>query len=154
MTDEAKSPLRRRMIEDMSIRKFASKTQNDYVQRVKNFAAFLGRSPDTASFEDVRRYQLHLAAAPAYPPSTRPFRRCGSFSDACFECCANGIQLPRSQSVTAADRAASLCPIGDGEQNSPIVCCAVAERGRHVAHRGRYRRRLAAAAAPAAALTS
>src|SRR5271167_480507 len=63
MTDEAKSPLRRRMIEDMTIRKFAPKTQHDYVQRVKNFAAFLGRSPDTASFEDVRRYQLHLAAA-------------------------------------------------------------------------------------------
>ncbi len=61
MTDEANSPLRRRMIEDMTIRKFAPKTQHDYVQRVKNFAAFLGRSPDTASFEDVRRYQLHLA---------------------------------------------------------------------------------------------
>jgi hypothetical protein len=58
MTDEAMSPLRRRMIEDMTIRKFAPKTQHDYVQRVKNFAAFLGRSPDTASFEDVRRYQL------------------------------------------------------------------------------------------------
>jgi site-specific recombinase XerD len=63
MTDEAMSPLRRRMIEDMTIRKFASKTQHDYLQRVKNFAAFLGRSPDTASFEDVRRYQLHLAAS-------------------------------------------------------------------------------------------
>jgi integrase/recombinase XerD len=47
----------------MTIRKFAPKTQHDYVQRVKNFAAFLGRSPDTASFEDVRRYQLHLAAS-------------------------------------------------------------------------------------------
>src|SRR5262245_44954541 len=62
MTDEAMSPLRRRMIEDMTIRRFAPKTQHDYVQRIKNFAAFLGRSPDTASFEDVRRYQLHLAA--------------------------------------------------------------------------------------------
>jgi integrase/recombinase XerD len=62
MTDQAISPLRRRMIEDMTIRKFAPKTQHDYVQRIKNFAAFLGRSPDTASFEDVRRYQLHLAA--------------------------------------------------------------------------------------------
>jgi site-specific recombinase XerD len=60
MTDEAMSPLRRRMIEDMTIRKFAPKTQHDYVQRIKNFTAFLGRSPDTASFEDVRRYQLHL----------------------------------------------------------------------------------------------
>ncbi|MGX4770435.1 hypothetical protein ACWAUC_11625 [Bradyrhizobium guangdongense] len=32
------------------------------MQRIKNFAAFLGRSPDTASLEDVRRYQLHLAS--------------------------------------------------------------------------------------------
>jgi integrase/recombinase XerD len=63
MTDEAMSPLRRRMIEDMTIRKFAPKTQHDYVQRVKNFAAFIGRSPDTATFEDVRRYQLQLAAS-------------------------------------------------------------------------------------------
>jgi site-specific recombinase XerD len=63
MTDKAMSPLRRRMIEDMTIRKFAPKTQHDYVQRVKNFTAFLGRSPDMASFEDVRRYQLHLAAS-------------------------------------------------------------------------------------------
>jgi Phage integrase, N-terminal SAM-like domain len=62
MTDEAMSPLRRRMIEDMTIRKLAPKTQHDYVQRFKNFAAFIGRSPNTASFEDVRRYQLHLAA--------------------------------------------------------------------------------------------
>jgi integrase/recombinase XerD len=63
MTDEAMSPLRRRMIEDMTIRKLAPKTQRDYVQRIKNFAAFLGRSPDTASFDDVRRYQLHLASS-------------------------------------------------------------------------------------------
>jgi site-specific recombinase XerD len=61
MTEQAISPLRRRMIEDMTIRKFAPKTQHDYVQRIKNFTAFLGCSPDTASFEDVRRYQLHLA---------------------------------------------------------------------------------------------
>jgi site-specific recombinase XerD len=69
MTDEAMSPLRRRMIEDMTIRKFAPKTQHDYVQRVKNFAAFLGRSPDTASFEDVRRYQLHLVASGVGTPT-------------------------------------------------------------------------------------
>jgi integrase/recombinase XerD len=61
-TDQAMSPLRRRMIEDMTIRKLAPKTQHDYLQRVKNFAAFLGRSPDTASGGHVRRYQLHLTA--------------------------------------------------------------------------------------------
>src|SRR5437763_10271417 len=69
MTDEAMSPLRRRMIEDMTIRKFAPKTQHGYVQRVKNFTAFLGRSPDTASFEDVRRYQLNLATSGAGVPT-------------------------------------------------------------------------------------
>ena len=68
MTDQAISPLRRRMIEDMTIRKFAPKTQHDYVQRVKDFAAFLGRSPATASKEDVRRYQLHLASNGARTP--------------------------------------------------------------------------------------
>ena len=63
MTDASISPLRRRMIEDMTIRKFAPKTQHDYLQRVKNFTTYLGRSPDTASSEDVRRYQLHLTAS-------------------------------------------------------------------------------------------
>jgi integrase/recombinase XerD len=53
----------------MTIRKLAPKTQHDYVQRVKNFAGFLGRSPDTASFEDVRRYQLHLATSGAGVPT-------------------------------------------------------------------------------------
>lgn len=63
MTDEAMSPLRRRMIEDMTIRKFAPKTQHVYLQRVKSFATYLGRSPERASSEDVRRYQLHLTAS-------------------------------------------------------------------------------------------
>ncbi len=69
MTDKAISPLRQRMIEDMTIRKFAPKTQHDYLQRVKNFAAYLGRSPDTANFEDLRRYQLQLAASGAGVPT-------------------------------------------------------------------------------------
>jgi hypothetical protein len=71
MTDKAISPLRQRMIEDMTIRKLAPKTQHDYVQRVKNFATFLGRSPDTATFEDVRRYQLHLQSAVSSPSIVR-----------------------------------------------------------------------------------
>ena len=68
MTDEAMSPLRRRMIEDMTIRKLAPKTQQGYIRTIKDFATFLGRSPDTASFEDVRRFQLHLAANGAHVP--------------------------------------------------------------------------------------
>jgi hypothetical protein len=45
MTDQAISPLRRRMIEDMTIRKFAPKTQHDYLQRVKHFTAISAARP-------------------------------------------------------------------------------------------------------------
>jgi site-specific recombinase XerD len=60
MTDKALSPLRRRMIEDMTIRKLAPKTQQGYIRTIKGLAVFLGRSPDTASYEDVRRFQVDL----------------------------------------------------------------------------------------------
>jgi integrase/recombinase XerD len=63
MTDAPVSPLRRRMIEDMTIRKFAPRTQEGYIRAVKNFSAFLGASPEMASFEDLRRYQLHLVSS-------------------------------------------------------------------------------------------
>src|SRR6266852_2132614 len=68
MTDQAISPLRRRMIEDMSIRKLSPKTQQGYIRTIKSLAAFLGRSPDTASFEDIRRFQLQLATSGAGTP--------------------------------------------------------------------------------------
>ncbi len=54
------TPLRQRMIDDMRMRKFGEKTQLDYVRAVRNFAKYLGRSPDTATVEDLRNYQLHL----------------------------------------------------------------------------------------------
>ncbi len=57
---EAISRLRARMIEDMTIRGFAAKTQVDYVRCVKRFAAFLGRAPDTATPEEIRRFQFAL----------------------------------------------------------------------------------------------
>jgi len=53
------SPLRQRMIDDMRMRKLAAKTQSSYIRAVRHFAGYLGRSPDTASAEDLRRYQLH-----------------------------------------------------------------------------------------------
>ena len=62
MIPEPVSPLRRRMIEDMTIRQFGTHTQRDYVRQVCDFTAFLGRSPDQAEPEDLRRYQLHLAS--------------------------------------------------------------------------------------------
>src|SRR6202171_4038092 len=66
---EAVSPLRRRMIEDMSVRKFGEKTQHDYIRHVEQFAKFLGRSPDTATGEDLRRYQVHQTETGAQPPT-------------------------------------------------------------------------------------
>jgi integrase/recombinase XerD len=67
MTSATTTPLRQRMIEDMTIRQFGSKTQHDYVRVVADFARFLGRSPDQAEPEDLRRYQLRLAADGASP---------------------------------------------------------------------------------------
>jgi integrase/recombinase XerD len=59
--DKPISPLRQRMIDDMTARRFSEDTQRDYVRNVRNFTAFLGRSPDTATKEDLRRFQLHMA---------------------------------------------------------------------------------------------
>src|SRR5271166_3168990 len=59
--------LRQRMIEDMNVRGFSAKTQHDYLRIVERFAAFLGRSPDLATPEDIRRFQVeqHEAGMPA-----------------------------------------------------------------------------------------
>src|SRR6516165_12389705 len=59
---QAISPLRRRLIEDMAIRRLSPKTQHQYIRHVKRFADFLGRSADKATPEDVHRYQLWLAS--------------------------------------------------------------------------------------------
>jgi len=63
MTDDhrrAISPLRRRMIDDMTIRGFTPGTQRGYIRAVEDFSAFLCRSPDQSDAEDLRRYQLQL----------------------------------------------------------------------------------------------
>jgi integrase/recombinase XerD len=69
MSETPISPLRRRMIEDMTVRNFVEKTKNDYVRHVKSLAALLGRSPDTAAPEDLRRFQLHQTEAGVRPPT-------------------------------------------------------------------------------------
>jgi len=69
MTPEAISPLRRRMIEDMTVRNFAWDTQRNYIRAVKNLTVFLGRSPDTATAEDLRLFQLHLTSTGVRPPT-------------------------------------------------------------------------------------
>jgi integrase/recombinase XerD len=56
----AVSPLRQRLLDDMRMRKLGLKTQSAYVRAVRYLASFLQRSPDTATAEDLRRFQLHL----------------------------------------------------------------------------------------------
>jgi len=69
MTDRtissAGGPLRRRMTEDMTVRGFTASTQRGYIRAVGDFTAFFGRSPDQASAEDLRRYQLHMRSSGA-----------------------------------------------------------------------------------------
>src|SRR5246500_2695825 len=69
MSETPISPLRQRMLEDMSLRGFTPDTQGDYIRAVKKLAAFLGRSPDTATAEDLRAFQLHLTASGVQPPT-------------------------------------------------------------------------------------
>src|SRR6185295_10925437 len=61
MTTEAISPLRQRMLANMNSRKLCAHTQRGHIYSCKRLAAFLKRSPDTATAEDLRLFQLHLA---------------------------------------------------------------------------------------------
>ncbi|MDR6116226.1 MULTISPECIES: phage integrase N-terminal SAM-like domain-containing protein [unclassified Sphingomonas] len=58
-TQAPTTPLRQQMLDDMAMRSMRARTQHDYVRHVRAFATFLGRSPDTATAEDVRRFQVH-----------------------------------------------------------------------------------------------
>ena len=69
MSEKPISPLRARMIEDMSVRKFGEATQRDYIRHVKTFSTFLGRSPATATPEDLRSYQVHQSSTGEPPGS-------------------------------------------------------------------------------------
>jgi integrase/recombinase XerD len=63
------SPLRQRMIDDMRMRQFNGKTQLHYIRAVRRLAAYLKRSPDTATAEDLRAFQLHMINTGTAPPT-------------------------------------------------------------------------------------
>jgi hypothetical protein len=93
------TPLRHRMLDDMRMRKFAEHTQDGYIRAVRKLAAFLGRSPDTATIEDLRRFQLHLVDAGTGPVTINAAITGLKFF---FE---EGLKLP----PFAASRRRSLC---------------------------------------------
>src|SRR3954469_10509407 len=68
MSNSDISDLRRRMIADMTVRSFGDKTKHDYIRHVEAFAKFLGRSPDTTTGDDIRRFQLMQVQQGAQPP--------------------------------------------------------------------------------------
>jgi integrase/recombinase XerD len=68
-TQEAVSPLRQRMLQDMAIHGLREHTQHDYIRFVRSFASFLRRPPDTATAEDIRRFQVHQAESGMQPPT-------------------------------------------------------------------------------------
>jgi site-specific recombinase XerD len=61
MTEQV-SPLRQRMIDDMTIRNMSPNTQRAYIRAIKNFSKHFGKSPDKLTFEHVREYQLYLVS--------------------------------------------------------------------------------------------
>src|SRR5215813_5112838 len=67
MSETPISPLRLRMIEDMTVRKLGAATQRNYIRAVKALSEFLGRSPASATAEDLRRFQVHQSEAGAQP---------------------------------------------------------------------------------------
>ena len=77
MSEKPISPLRRRMLEDMAVRRFGEKAQSNYIRHIET-SAFLGRSPDTATAEDVRRFQVHLTETGGASSINRQPQRCVS----------------------------------------------------------------------------
>lgn len=90
MTEEKVTPLRARMIEDMRIKGLGEKAQKSHIRAVRELAAFLKRSPNTATLEDLRAYQLHLTNAGTSPSA--------------FNSRINGLRVSRTFAVPLARR--------------------------------------------------
>ena len=69
MSEKPISPLRQRMLDDMSMRRFVPDTQREYIRAVKRLATVLGHSPDSAIPEELRAVQLHLTETGVQPPA-------------------------------------------------------------------------------------
>ena len=69
MTEERTTPLRQRMFDDMRIRGMCDKAQKSHIRAIKDFVAFLKRSPDSATPEDLRACRLHMTDAGIMPPT-------------------------------------------------------------------------------------
>lgn len=131
MSEKPISPLRQRMLEDMNMRRFVPDTQREYIRAVKRLAIFLGRSPDTATAEELRAFQLHLTEtgaqsssinAPAIrirAPAANSISIAPQVPEGAVDGCRSGAM------ETAAKRASSACRcIGPGSKaRTPVRAC-------------------------------
>src|ERR1700687_2017390 len=72
------SPLRRRMIEDMTVRNLSPATQRSYISAVSKLSRYFGRSPDKLELEDIRAFQVHLVSTGISWPAPEPDRLCAA----------------------------------------------------------------------------
>jgi hypothetical protein len=84
MSEKPISPLRRRMIEDMTVRNFVEKTRHDYIRHVRTFTAFLGRSPDTAVPDAQRQVRSRSRLALRCAEGSDAQAQRGSIGKDCF----------------------------------------------------------------------
>jgi site-specific recombinase XerD len=111
MTEETMTPLRRRMIDDMTIRNMSPNTQKVYIYAVAKFAAFHRRSPGELTIDDIREYRLHLIARGLQPTSINPIMGALRFL--------YGVTLGRKEMVEAipyARKTDKLPPVLTGEE--------------------------------------
>jgi Phage integrase family/Phage integrase, N-terminal SAM-like domain len=107
------SPLRARMIEDMTMRGFKEDTRRDYVRHVRAFAAFICRPPDTATAEDLRLFQLHQTQSGIQPPSY----------------CASSAAKAARTVMQCCRRSCSNCCASGGGRGGDAACCCCREAG-------------------------
>ena len=118
LQSQAGSPLRQRMIEDMRMRMRCDKPQIHHIRAVRRFAQYLGRSPDTASVEDLSNFQLHLVDEGISPPTLNAtitglrFFFEVTLSNAALMAKMKAVQVPRTlPAIKSREEVARLLPI-------------------------------------------
>src|SRR6201997_1125359 len=117
------SPLRARMIEDMTVRGFKEDTRRDYVRHVRAFAAFIGRAPDTATAEDLRLFQLPQTQSGMQPPH---INSAGSGPRVFFTLTADPPDLARRLTVVPYPR--RIPTVLSVEEVTLLLCAATAPK--------------------------
>jgi len=106
------STLRQRMIEDMSMRGLRPDTQHEYIRFVRNFAAFLRHAPDTATAEDIRRFQVYQRESGIQPPT--------------INCSVSALRFVFTLTLDRPDLSRRLVLARPGSPSAKPTCCRLA----------------------------